>query len=64
MLPRLQAEEELRDIRAGSVPFVKRADRDRYLRSLERRANAGRRRAKATTNVDDLKAIGIRVEHR
>lgn len=34
-LPRLEAEEELRAVRAMSAPYMRETDRRRYLRQLE-----------------------------
>lgn len=63
MLPRLQAEEELRAIAAVAVAagsLTQEAARD-HIRALEERAAMGRERARKPS-VAELAAIGIEVE--
>lgn len=63
MLPRLQAEEELRAINAATVAngLVRPADSRLYLSALEARARVEREPARKATAAD-LASIGIQVE--
>lgn len=63
MLPRLQAEEELRAINAATVAhgLVRADERHRYLSALEGRARVEREPARKAS-VAALAAIGIQVE--
>lgn len=62
MLPRLQAEEQLRDYEttAAGAGQMKDADRKQFARDLRHQASGPRRAKKASTA--DLAAIGITVE--
>lgn len=63
MLPRLQAEEDMRAVNvvAAGTGSLRDSDRRTYLADLRRAATSGLRRSEKPTRKD-LAAIGIKVE--
>lgn len=61
MLPRLEAQQEMRMVRACSSPYLEQADRKKYLGELEREQHGGKKRPIQQVNLAQLAMAGVTV---